>query len=52
MQVSAAEALEASHLHFIASYLDCSYESTEGKVSRADEVFDMLQERFQMKTVQ
>jgi hypothetical protein len=49
MQVSAAEALEASHLPFIASSHDYYYESIEGKVSRADEVFDMLQEGFKRR---
>jgi hypothetical protein len=52
IQVSIEDALQAAHLPFVASALDFYYESVEGKAMRIEEVFDMLQARFQNRTVQ
>jgi hypothetical protein len=52
MHVSPEDALRASHLPFIASALEYYYDSIEGKVMGVEEVFDMLQARFQTRTVQ
>jgi hypothetical protein len=52
MHVSPEDALRAAHLPFIASALDYYYDSIEGKIMGVEEVFDMLQARFQTRTVQ
>jgi hypothetical protein len=52
MHVIPDDALRAAHLPFIASALDYYYNSIEGKVMGVEEVFDMLQARFQTRTVQ
>jgi hypothetical protein len=52
MQVSPEDSLQAAHLPFVASALDFYYESIEGKAMRIEEVFDMLQARFQTRTAQ
>jgi hypothetical protein len=52
MQVSPEDALQADHLPLVASALNLYYESIECKAMRIEEVFDMLQARFQSRTVQ
>jgi hypothetical protein len=50
--VSPEDALQAAHLPFVASAFDFYYESIEGKAMRIEEALDMLQARFQTRTVQ
>jgi hypothetical protein len=52
MYVTSDEALQAAHFPLTASALEYYYESIEGNVSTADQVFEMLRERFQTRSVQ
>jgi hypothetical protein len=52
MHVSTSEALTASYLPFVASALEYYYEVVEERATRPEQVFDMIRDRFQTRTVQ
>jgi hypothetical protein len=52
IHVSPPEALRAAHVPLMASALDCYYEVIEEESSNYVQVFDMIRDRLQIRTVQ